>query len=454
MLRSVQLLWEKLSELGAEKGMSNSDKVRLMLLNKGLAIAFLIQLIFIVKQFFFERDWSFSPPMLVSLVIIITLFFSARGYSQYIRIFVNIFFPWFMMLLMYLYGPALQAEYAFFVLFVIAIIFNKEPWLQFFFLLYNLSMYLLGLYVSHHFGNPLAARIELLDQAMIFISCAICIVLVIRIYYLENLKYERRTEALLKTLEEKNNYLKNAYKELENFNYVTSHDLKSPLRTIHSYTNLLERELKGYDKKVESHLSFIRQGIKKMDKILEGILDFSTIDQYDTSNKDLIQPLDLETLIRKEVDRVSQLQSKSAELHFDSLPIMYVHTFYWETMVQKLIENSIIYNESPIVRIDVSCDISETGWFTLHIKDNGIGIHPDFHEKIFEMFNRLHNEKYAEGAGMGLAVCKKIAERMGGSILVRSETGVGAQFSISVPRNAKGVYKLEMKENMQQSSFS
>jgi len=430
MLQKVQLLWRRVSDLGLRDSMPNSEKIRIKILNRGLVVAVMIQLVFLLKQLLIDNEWHTSPPYIVLFICGIALYLQYKGYTFGVKLFANLFFPVMMMFIMYLYGPGLRAEYAFFVLFVIAIILHREEWLQFTFLFYNVLMYLLGYYLGHYFDNPLASMATIEDGVMIFLASSICITLVVRVYYLENLRYENKTNQLLVSLEQKNDYLEKAYQELERFSYITSHDLKSPLRIIYSYSSLLEKNIKNnQSEQLLQHLSYIQQGTKQMDRVLNSIMDYTSIDQMEKQQPELVN---LEALVHELLQSLSSKSKKPLEYSTDGLPAIRSFPKLWRKLLQLMLENSILYNESSPVIINLSHQVKDQQ-FLLNMRDNGIGIAPKYHERVFEMFERLHGGSRYQGTGLGLAICKKIVTKMGGDISLQSQTGAGAFFQISMP---------------------
>ena len=230
-------------------------------------------------------------------------------------------------------------------------------------------------------------------------------------------------------LEKTKNELELKNKELNQFAHRVSHDLKEPVRTISSFTKLIEDKYKGLlDKKADEYLSLISVATDRMKILIDDLLEYSMIGkQGEMVNVDC----------RKLVEDIQQdLQTKIKEtnstIEIGQLPVVNGYETELRLLFQNLISNGIKFSKSglsPKIKIYA---IEQDGW-TFIIQDNGIGIADEYKNKIFNIFQRLHNRSEYEGTGIGLAYCKKIAELHKGDIWVDSKLNEGSSFYFTIP---------------------
>jgi PAS domain S-box-containing protein len=224
--------------------------------------------------------------------------------------------------------------------------------------------------------------------------------------------------------------LEQSNKELEGFAYIASHDMKTPLRNIVSFLNLIERKLKNYeDKEVHEFIGFAISNARYMHSLVQDILEFSKI----SANEESFTKIDLEEVILSIVTHLSDfIKEKNAIVQFENLPTIKANKVQIQQLFQNLIENGIKYNEhsEPIVNIYL---MENDTAFSIIFEDNGIGIPAVYHNQIFDMFKRLHNNSTYQGTGIGLAICKKIMEVHHGKISVTSAENEGSRFRIEFP---------------------
>lgn len=248
---------------------------------------------------------------------------------------------------------------------------------------------------------------------------------------------KERTEQLEQAnleLTETNSELMESNKELERFAFIASHDLKTPLHNIIKFSGLLKHKLEPeVNGDIKDYLSFIIQGGKRMNFLIEDVLEYSKLSRPDNGgHKEII---DLNQLVDDIARSISEyLDSRNAGIVIaNPLPsVFWCHSKIF-MLFKNLIENGVKYNESPEPTITIRTT-EENGKLDLFFSDNGIGIGEEYHEKIFLMFTRLHNQTEYEGSGLGLAACKKIVEEFGGTIHCERQTQSGTTFRISIPQ--------------------
>lgn len=239
----------------------------------------------------------------------------------------------------------------------------------------------------------------------------------------EKEKIQLEQEKTLQRLEYSN-------KELESFAYITSHDLKAPLRGIatiaewlnHDYANKLDDEGRN-------HLLLLKQRAQKMNDLIEGILQYSRIGKTNFQ----AEKIDLVGLIN-EVTRLLQPQKNISFTISDNLPVLHVNKTLLVQVLENLLSNAINHMDQRGGKIIIDA-IRKQSECVFFIMDTGPGIDARYHEKIFEMFQTLHPEKSLENTGMGLAIVKKIVTNYGGRVWVESEPGKGSSFYFSFPNS-------------------
>jgi signal transduction histidine kinase len=217
---------------------------------------------------------------------------------------------------------------------------------------------------------------------------------------------------------------------LQQFAYAVSHDLQEPLRMVTSYLELLERR---YEDEVgedgQEFIDFAVDGAERMRAMIDGLLEYSRVE----SRGDPFEPVDLNVVLEEACfDLQLALDDNDGELAVDSLPTVSGDRSQLRQLFQNLLQNAIKYSgdEPPAVRVEAERDAGE---WVVAVSDEGIGIDPDDQDRIFDVFDRLHSREEYEGTGIGLALCKRIAERHGGAIDVDSEPGEGSTFFVRLP---------------------
>ena len=222
--------------------------------------------------------------------------------------------------------------------------------------------------------------------------------------------------------------------QLENFAYVASHDLQTPLRTIISFSQLLARSVKAKTNKTEKeYLAFIIKATKNMQGLIQDLLNYSHVNN--TENNILkINVIELLDEVEKELQ--FDIQKNNATIVFQEKPFLIkADNFKLKQVFQNLLTNALKFTQphvDPIVRI--SCKEDTKHWL-FAIEDNGIGIDEQYQERIFLLFKRLHGKEEYEGTGIGLAMCKKIVEQHQGEIWLESKIGEGTTFYFTIKKN-------------------
>lgn len=232
-------------------------------------------------------------------------------------------------------------------------------------------------------------------------------------------------------LEMKNEQLIKYNEALERFTFAASHDLKEPLRNISSFSSLLNRRYKNVlDENGKEYLGFIKRNVSKMYTLLEDLLAYAKLVNSAEVPKESI---DFDDIIRDVKESLhTSLAEKNTQLSIaDNFPAVYANRLQLHQVVQNLVSNAIKFNNKENPKIQIGFESSEKQ-HVFFIKDNGIGIDKEFHQKIFNTFQQLNKRDY-EGSGIGLAICKKIIEQSDGEIWLESKKGNGSTFYFSLP---------------------
>lgn len=218
--------------------------------------------------------------------------------------------------------------------------------------------------------------------------------------------------------------------DLEQFAYVASHDLKEPLRMISNYMQLLSKNYKGkLDERADSYIAYAVDGAIRMNDLINDLLIYSRV----SAKSREFELIDLNIVV-EEVLRNLQLtiEENKAEINYYNLPSVIADNIQLKQLFQNLIQNAVKFRNSSSPQINITSERKGREWI-IKVRDNGIGIDPEFFDRIFVIFQRLNDRERYPGTGIGLAICKKIVECHGGRIWVESEPGRGSSFCFTLP---------------------
>ncbi|HEX8869158.1 MAG TPA: ATP-binding protein, partial [Lentzea sp.] len=234
----------------------------------------------------------------------------------------------------------------------------------------------------------------------------------------------------LATLDEAKTELQRSNSELEQFAYVASHDLQEPLRKVASFCQLLQRRYGGQlDERADQYIGFAVDGAKRMQVLINDLLAFSRVGRI-TREQTVV---DLNEIVRQVVESYSErIEETGARLEIDELPPVRGEASLLSAVFQNLISNALKFKgpETPLIHVDVERDGE---FWKFSVRDNGIGIEPEYADRIFVIFQRLHPKDAYPGTGIGLAMCRKIVEYHGGTIWLKTDVDSGTSFEFTLP---------------------
>jgi PAS domain S-box-containing protein len=243
-----------------------------------------------------------------------------------------------------------------------------------------------------------------------------------------------RNKQLVQELEQSNQSLQRSNRDLEQFARTASHDLQEPLRTINSYAQLLERRYGDrLDERGERYLNYIAQNAQRAQNLVRDLLAYARLDAAPLTRCEVALE-EVAAEVWTVFEGTGEAHFKAARLHYGNLPTVQADRNQLSQVLQNLIGNALKYcSRDRPPQITLKAQALEEFW-AIRVQDNGIGIAPEYHQRIFDMFQRLHLREEYEGTGIGLAICRKIVEQHGGQIWVESIPEVGATFTFTLPR--------------------
>ena len=245
----------------------------------------------------------------------------------------------------------------------------------------------------------------------------------------------KRSEDMLQqlnaNLEKRAQELRASNAELERFAFVASHDLQEPLRMVSSFLSLLEEETgRQLNEAAREYIRFAVDGAERMKKLVAALLEYSRLGTASES----WEPINCNEVLAEARDLLDlSIKETGAVLVVHPLPTVKGIAAQLQQLFQNLISNALKYRSAAQPQIEIGCRDGQGQWI-FYVKDNGIGIDPRYFEKIFIIFQRLHEKSRYSGTGIGLAICKKIVEKHGGTIWVESVPGQGCHFYFTIPK--------------------
>ncbi|HTS50609.1 MAG TPA: ATP-binding protein [Bryobacteraceae bacterium] len=228
--------------------------------------------------------------------------------------------------------------------------------------------------------------------------------------------------------------LRRANEDLQQFAYSASHDLQEPIRNVAVYSEIIARRYQdALDDEGRQFLGFLREGGRRLATLVNDLLAYTRASMAELSATTVSATTPLQNAL---AGLAEAIRESGAQVTYDSLPEVYIGEAHLQQVFQNLIANALKYRNADPPRIHISAAHRGGEWY-FAVEDNGIGIEPQYKEKIFGVFKRLHHDQKYSGTGIGLAICQRVVERYGGRIWVESEPGKGSTFFFSVPHEAR-----------------
>lgn len=260
---------------------------------------------------------------------------------------------------------------------------------------------------GYNFNSDLQAFIELVNRSY---------------YDFERSNADEKLKSYAENLEKKN-------KELDQFAYIVSHDLKAPLRGITNISNWIEEDLKDkdLDEDIKTNLHLLRKRVSRMEALINGILQYSRAGRI----KNEVSEVNTHDLVMEIINSIAPSSSITFQVA-DDLPVITTEKIALEQVLTNYISNAAKYNNHGAPRVSISSRKNDN-MYEFCVEDNGPGIDPQYFEKIFQVFQTLQPRDVSESTGVGLAIVKKIVEDKGGKAWLESEPGKGTKFYFSWP---------------------
>lgn len=236
---------------------------------------------------------------------------------------------------------------------------------------------------------------------------------------------------------EREEELRQANEDLQQFAYSASHDLQEPIRNVAVYSEIVAKRYNDLlDADGRQFLGFLTEGGRRLATLINDLLTYTRVGVIDGN----MTPVDSSTALQHALSSLAEaIRENGATVTCDTLPQVYMSESHLQQVFQNLIGNALKYRTADPPQIHISAARLGTAW-RFSVKDNGIGIDPHYKEVIFGVFKRLHRDQKYSGTGIGLAICQRVVERYGGRIWVESSPGQGATFFFTVPEHAPRVH--------------
>jgi len=415
----------KLINIGYHDAMNEEEQVQLKILNLQGVYTTTACLFFLIVSFFqVYRDTIHTLIFTALTAMVIILNHNHKLNSA--KIYWTVFLPLIIFGTMVLYGSNPHSELLFVIPIVNIYILFADKKVQIALTSFVIILSLAAFTINNLYESPLASATSSMDSISTFLVTILCISSISSIIniYTKTLRQQLQLSKInVQALEDANS-------DLEHFAYMTSHNLKTPLRTILGSVFLMERKkVQVQSESVEKSIQEIKTGANDMHKLINDVMEYAVFVQNELIEIEVINVYELTQNI---TNTVNISLNKNAVCTYSGREKIKTNLTLIKAVLQNLIENGIKYNQSdnPLIIIDVAIEDND---FLIKVTDNGIGINPEYNDKIFVIFKRLHQSTEYEGTGVGLAMCTRLLKKYGGKIWLESVLGEGTTFFVRIP---------------------
>ena len=340
--------------------------------------------------------------------------------------------PLLLAIVIVIYSDMMHSSYIFILSFTCALILFENRKTIISLVLYITALWFGADFYCSNYPPLITYNPSFLDTSTAPVMTLLGIYLIISTYKKNVRSKEKTLKATLTSEQNQNEKLNIANTELERFAFATSHDLKTPVRAIVSFLNLIEIKIQKQEySDLKEYIGHAKEGGIRINRMISEILEFSKLNIGQVLTR---SEVDLNEIFAKNIVNLEGiLLEKNGKFEVATLGKINSNELLLELLFQNLLENGLKFNKNEKPYVKVFSKKEEKG-ISIFFEDNGIGIEEEFHETIFHVFTKLHNQQDYVGTGMGLAICKKIMERLGGSISFTSEKNIGTTFVLFFPK--------------------
>ncbi len=430
----LRKFWDSVSNIGLDETDFGKDVVKIRLFNQLIVIALVTSILALIVYWITDDKITIIYTTLANIFLEIFALCMAFMKRHQISRFTGLFiFPTLIATHILVLGKNFGEANIFSAIALAAVfIYEGNKSLRIISVVYITILFIVAKLVSIEMFNSQYDNSNPYDEIITFPATILVLGLIIVLYQKSLDKYDDQKLEFIQNLKEKNDELAVLNEELEEFTYIASHDLKSPLRTVSSHLDLIRLHIKRKNfEAIEEDIKFAKKGTKQMYALISDILEYKELSSDEFEEKEInLNEVLIEVL---ETLKVEITNSNAAIYLIDQLPNIIGRERDFVVLFQKIIQNGIQYNESITPEIEIYSKV-ETNQISIFLKDNGIGISKEYHEKVFQFFKRLHTKENYDGTGVGLGLCRKIVRSYKGEILIAESGNNGSVFQIIFPK--------------------